>query len=162
MKRTFFLITLRERIIESGFFRDYKNCLTFFETFFTLKPSKQNLFIPQISHISSARHINSFAVVYLDTIALHKSQKFSDWWIYLKLRKCKFFERTMDYLGYVIRPSKLAAAEKNTASVQQATCPTTLTQMRSFLCTCNVYRRFVPKFAGVAAPLTPHTSKNGP
>ena len=32
--------------------------------------------------------------------------------------------------------------------------PTTKTQLRSFLGTCNVYRRFVEKFAFVAAPLT--------
>ncbi len=79
----------------------------------------------------------------------------------LKLRKCKFFSRTVDYLGHVIRHGKLAVAEKNTAAIKQASYPTTRTQMRSFLGMCNVYRRFVPNFTGVAAPLTRYTSKNG-
>ena len=80
----------------------------------------------------------------------------------LKLRKCKFFSKTVDYLGHVVRPGRLAVAEKNTAAVKRATYPTTRTQMRSFLGMCNVYRRFVPNSAGGAAPLTQYTSKNGP
>ena len=71
----------------------------------------------------------------------------------MNMRKCKFFSKTVDYLGHVIRPGHLAVAEKNTAAVRGATYPRTQTELRSFLGTCNVYRRFVPNFAHVAAPL---------
>ena len=50
----------------------------------------------------------------------------------LKLRKCKFFSMTDDYLGHVVRPGRLAVAEKNKSAVKRGICPTTRTQMRSF------------------------------
>jgi RNase H-like domain found in reverse transcriptase len=72
----------------------------------------------------------------------------------LKLINYHFFKEAVDYLGHVIRPGKLAVAEKNTAALRNAPVPKTQTELRSFLGLCNVYRRFVPRFAAVAAPLT--------
>jgi transposase InsO family protein len=71
----------------------------------------------------------------------------------LKLKKCFFFKETVNYLGHVIQPGKLAVATKNTEALKHAKAPTTLTELRSFLGLCNVYRRFVPSFARIAAPL---------
>jgi hypothetical protein len=71
----------------------------------------------------------------------------------LKLTKCHFFKETVDYLGHVIRPGKLAVAEKNTDALRKAQPPRTQTELRSFLGLCNVYRRFVPGFAKVSGPL---------
>ena len=56
----------------------------------------------------------------------------------LKLKKCNFFTKIIDYLGHVIRPGKLEVAEKNTAALQGFKEPTTQTQLRSFLGMCNV------------------------
>ena len=78
----------------------------------------------------------------------------------LKLAKCFFFKDTVDYLGHVIRPGKLAVAVKNTDSLRSALPPTTQTELRSFLGLCNVYRRFVPGFAKIAEPLN-HLLKKG-
>jgi hypothetical protein len=72
----------------------------------------------------------------------------------LKLIKCHFFKEAVDYLGHIIRPGKLAVSEKNTAALRNAPVPKTQTELHSFLGLCNVYRRFVPRFAAVAAPLT--------
>jgi hypothetical protein len=52
----------------------------------------------------------------------------------LKLAKCLFFKDTVDYLGHVIRPGKLAVAVKNTDSLRSALQPTTRIVLRSFLC----------------------------
>lgn len=77
----------------------------------------------------------------------------------LNMRKCKFFSRTIDYLGHVVSPGRLQVARKNTVSITSAKYPTTQTEMRSFLGMCNVYRRFVPNFAHVAAPLNKYLMK---
>ena len=71
----------------------------------------------------------------------------------LNLKKCKFFQESVDYLGHVIRPGKLAVAEKNTKALQTARPPTTQSELRSFLGLCNVYRRFISGFAKIASPL---------
>jgi Reverse transcriptase (RNA-dependent DNA polymerase) len=68
----------------------------------------------------------------------------------LKLIKCHLFKEAVDYLGHVIRPGKLAVSEKNTASLRNAPVPKTQTELLGLF---NVYRRFVPHFATVAAPL---------
>ena len=72
----------------------------------------------------------------------------------IKFNKCFFMHETIEYLGHVIRPSELRVADKTVAAVKQMKLPETKTQVRSFLGMCNVYRRFVPKFAEIASPLT--------
>ena len=53
----------------------------------------------------------------------------------------------------MIRPGKLAVAEKNTKALHSASNQTTQTELRSFLGLCNFYRRFIRGFAKLAAPL---------
>jgi hypothetical protein len=80
----------------------------------------------------------------------------------LKLSKCHFFRPSVDYLGHVIHPGKLAVSQKNILSIEKAQHPTTRTQLRSFLGMCNVYRKFVPSFAKIASPLTDLLKKGQP
>lgn len=80
----------------------------------------------------------------------------------LKLQKCRFFAETVNYLGHVIRPGRLGVAEKNTEALKAAPLPRTQTELRSFLGLCNVYRRFVPRFSAIAAPLNALLCKGMP
>ncbi len=51
----------------------------------------------------------------------------------LKLKKCRFVCDTVDHLGHVIRPGRLALAKKNTRALKEAKRPQTQTELRSFL-----------------------------
>jgi RNase H-like domain found in reverse transcriptase len=71
----------------------------------------------------------------------------------LSLRKCHFFRRRVEYLGHVIQPGKLAMAMKKMTEVAEWPFPTKKREMKSFVAFCSVYRRFVPNFAQIPAPL---------
>lgn len=70
-----------------------------------------------------------------------------------KLKKCSFFSTTVDYLGHIITPKKLHVATKTTEAIKASQYPTTVSELPSFLGLCNIYRRFVQKFARLASPL---------
>jgi hypothetical protein len=71
----------------------------------------------------------------------------------LRLDKCHFFRRRANYLGHVIEPGKLSVQATKVDNILKAKLPRTKTELRAFLGICNVYRRFVPKFETIAAPL---------
>ena len=71
----------------------------------------------------------------------------------LKLKRCNFFTKTVDYLGHVVKPSRLEMATKNTAAIEGFRKLETQTQLKSFLSLLNVYQRLVRNFARVSAPL---------
>jgi len=72
----------------------------------------------------------------------------------LRLPKCRFFRTTVEYLGREIQLGRLGVMDAHTRALREAHFPTTRTQVRSFVGMCNVFRRFVPSFARMAAPLT--------
>jgi hypothetical protein len=116
-----------------------------------------------------------YALVYLDDVIVysrsvedhltqldHVLTLLSNAGVTLKLSKFRFFQDSVDYLGRVICPGKLAVAQKNIDTLAQAHYPSTRTELRSFLGMCNVYRRFLPVFARISSPLTDMLKKGEP
>jgi RNase H-like domain found in reverse transcriptase/Reverse transcriptase (RNA-dependent DNA polymerase) len=80
----------------------------------------------------------------------------------LRLDKYHFFRRRVNYLGHVIEPGKLSVQATKVDTILKAKLPRSKTKLRAFLGIFNIYRRFVPKFATIAAPLTRHLRKDSP
>lgn len=59
----------------------------------------------------------------------------------------------IDYLGHAFQPRSLEIAAHTADAIQRLNQPRNITKLRPFLGLCNVFRRFVPKFALTALPL---------
>ena len=77
----------------------------------------------------------------------------------LKPSKCQLFKKQFTYLGHVISSAGVLPDPSNISKVAALSRPRTATQVRSFLGLASFYRRFIPAFSKVAAPLTNLTQK---
>ena len=78
----------------------------------------------------------------------------------LKPTKCSFVQEGVDYLGHVITSEGLSPNPARIEAVQAFPVPTDIKELCQFLCLASYYRRFIPAFAKVAAPLHALTRKS--
>lgn len=71
----------------------------------------------------------------------------------LKMKKCFFLQRRVEYLGHVVSPGKLAVASKTVDTIQKMKPPRTVTELRSFLGLGNYFRKYVKDYAKITEPL---------
>lgn len=57
----------------------------------------------------------------------------------LKIRKCPLFGESLDYLSHILLLSLIDIAKDSTSAIADANFLGDMTQLRSFLCACNVY-----------------------
>lgn len=67
--------------------------------------------------------------------------------------KCQFCRRSLRYLGHVITAAGIQTDPEKVSCIQQLPAPTTVRSLRRFLGMASWYRRFIPEFSKVAAPL---------
>ena len=77
----------------------------------------------------------------------------------LKPRKCVFLKPDIQYLGHVISRSGISPDPGKTDKIRKYPEPIDVTTLRQFLGLASYYRRFIPCFAKVAAPLHALTKK---
>ena len=78
----------------------------------------------------------------------------------LHIKKCSLFQQRVHFLGHVLTESGIEVQPEKVSVVQQWPVPRSLTELRSFVGLCSYYRRFIPGFADIAAPLHALTRKN--
>ncbi|KAJ8737429.1 hypothetical protein PYW08_000024 [Mythimna loreyi] len=76
----------------------------------------------------------------------------------VNLDKCKFFRDRLKYLGYVVDSGGLRTDPEKVQAILQYPTPSNKKDVKRFLGTATWYRRFVPNFSTIAAPLNKLTS----
>ena len=71
-----------------------------------------------------------------------------------KPSKCQIAQEKVEFLGHVIGQGKLTPRPEKVSAIQEISRPQTKKQLRSFLGTTNYYRKFIPNYSAIAAPLT--------
>ncbi|WVZ58317.1 hypothetical protein U9M48_008598 [Paspalum notatum var. saurae] len=119
--------------------------------------------------------IGQFVVVYFDDILIY-SKSLHEHMDHLRavfdalraarlfgnIEKCTFCTDRVSFLGYVVTPRGIEVDEAKVQAIRSWPTPTTVSQVRSFHGLAGFYRRFVPNFSTIAAPLNELTKKGVP
>ena len=78
----------------------------------------------------------------------------------LKLQKCNFFKKHIQYLGHLISDEGIQPLPEKLASIRNISVPTTPKEVKQFLGLVGYYRKFIPRFSDISRVLTQLTRKN--
>ncbi len=74
----------------------------------------------------------------------------------LKPSKCEFYHAELEYLGHVISSDGVRTNPKKVEAVKSWPCPSTVTELQSFLGFTGYYHRFIRHYSALANPLNQH------
>ena len=110
--------------------------------------------------------LDEFVVVYIDDIMIYSKtfeehlehiekilKKLREVNLMLKLSKCKWGERNIEFLGHVVGNDGLKPDPRKIDKIKNLPIPTTQKGVRSVLGLCGYYRKFVKGFSKIAKPL---------
>jgi len=69
-------------------------------------------------------------------------------------KKCRFFQLEVEFLGHIISAAGIRMDPAKVEAIVALAPPASLSDLRTFLGAAGYYRRFIEKFAFIAAPLT--------
>ena len=108
-----------------------------------------------------------FAMAYLDDIIVYSStpeehlehirtvfEKLRHAKLSMKLSKCHFFTKEIQYLGHILGMERIKPVSAKTEAIRAMHPPVNPKQVHAFLRLVGYYRKFIKNFAKIAKPLT--------
>ena len=108
-----------------------------------------------------------FAITYLDDIIIFSKtveenlhhitqvfEKLQTTHLSMKLIKCHFFAKEIQYLGHILSTMGIRQLPSKTQAINNMHPPTTAKQVHTFLGLVGYYRKFIKAFAKIGKPLT--------
>ena len=80
--------------------------------------------------------------------------------LHLKLKKCKFGVKEVDFLGLILQSGEITMDPTKLSGIAEWPTPTKVKDVQSFLGFTNYYRRFIGDYSNIAHPLIDLTKKN--
>lgn len=77
----------------------------------------------------------------------------------LNLKKCNFFQETLEYLGHEISESGVRPGKAKITAVENFPTPRNVHEIRQFIGLASYFRKFIKNFSIIAKPLTDLTKK---
>jgi transposase InsO family protein len=118
-------------------------------------------------HKAMGELVDSICIVYLDDIIIYSQdrdaheehvkrvlERLRAYGLYYNLKKCRFFETKIDFLGYVVTPDGVEMDPRKVDAITSWPTPSTYAELQTFLGFCNFYRRFIESYSKIVAPLT--------
>ena len=82
--------------------------------------------------------------------------------LHLKPKKCDILRDRVPFLGHIVSAAGIEPDPAKMERIKDYPTPTDATEVRRFLGLASYYRRFVPKFASIAAPINALTRMGAP
>jgi hypothetical protein len=112
-------------------------------------------------------YLNKFMVVFIDGILVYSRSeeeheehlrlvlmKLQDHRLYVKLSKCEFWLKQVDFLGQVISKGGISMDQSKIQDVLSWNAPTSVDNIQSFLGLAGYYQRFIKGFSKITKPMT--------
>ena len=87
-------------------------------------------------------------------------QRFRSLGLSLKLAKCEFTKTEIEFLGMIVGRGCICMDPAKLSAIAAWPPPKTVKAVHALLGFCNFYRKFIPNFSNLVAPLTALTCKN--